>query len=1094
MYHFLGTQESVPTSNAERPSPNIHSFKAHEYDHAIIAKACIRYLGFQQNRDDQKSLYYRLGIAEPDAEEPFPYVLQAWGYHSEQAEFFGTCMYDYFADIAKKVELEDHSIYSYYHLTDMESSRMTSLAAVAARYKLGLTLRRLIDEGTSWVSRPLIQSNPCLAACHGNNLEGLQILCNTCGLDPGIDCVGAAGKYGQLEIVKFLIDHRSDPAPKDAFLYKAMHEAAAGGEQAEKVVQFLIEDMGADVNRPTAGSGGIETALQHASWAKRDRVAEILLDNGADPNLRGEAGISQPAALHRALHSGSDRTVQLLLDHGADVDIECKSWGTPLMCAGKYRRNDMAKLLLSYGADPNKQSGIHANALQRAASRGNLQISAMLIDAGANVNAIGGRYHTAIQAATYGANPAVVKLLIENGADVNLEGGDYYVSPLNAAADSRDCKMLYMILGAGAVVPRRSPFRSKRNRQYSCSALHAALSHHNLGGITLLLDHGASIAQEDAAKVLRTAFRIQDLDLYKTLLSKCDKGIPCDKLLIDTVSTSSDATDAKTKAWAEQILTMILEQGANPDARAPFEGAVPPTSRSVYQVFPDGSALQHAAVKNKQFVEILLAKGASVNLLTSTGTPLQVAAELGDLDLVRMLLEHDADVNLELPKCGSHLQAVAQIRTNLGRKTPTDDDCRGESTSEMFDRIRTTPIGPPRNVNGDNVNEIASLLLEYGADVTYIGGELGSALHAAGTALNQGLVTTFLDCGADLHAIAGGYGTVLQAVTSAREFEIHRIEFRDKRAEEVKMAIASLLIRKGAKVDAEAGRYHTALQGAAFSSKSKALLLLLLRHRANVDAQGGCFGTALQAAAACRNHEYISILLQHGADANLTGGKYGSPLIAVFNTDQYPYHFHHRDSLKLLLKNGADPNFAHEWYGAPLHMAAEFDDVEVCKMLLDAGADINFRAGRRLYPLLALAQKFADDPNWWSLETLILFLEAGADVHCQEDSGCTALLYAAIASRCGSFEACELLLEYGADVNVKCDCHGSILEAAVGEYNDNAKLLAFLIEKGADVSVLGEEHREEIQRADVRSGRLYDLASKLQQQQPDEQRRAEDDP
>ncbi|KAL9110542.1 MAG: hypothetical protein Q9227_004900 [Pyrenula ochraceoflavens] len=1084
VYNFLISDKTPPTSYEGQPSPATRNFKVYAIEHAVIAKICVRYLWFRRQLDLMETAFYRTGIAVPGAKEPFPYAFQQWEYHSEQAEKYGACMYDSFVELAMYHKHEDHSTLAWYNLGDERGNRFRTLEAVAARYKLSMTLKRLIDNGIDLKMQRLLDSDPCLAACQGNNLEGLQRLCSIRGLEPDLEAIGTAGEYGYVEIVKFILDQQPDPARNKAFLYKAMHEAAAGRdpEHNEDLVRFLIEERGADVNGPAGGSGGVETALQHAAWAGRDVIAEILLIGGADPNLRGESGLRQPSALHRALHSGSDRIVRLLLDYGADVNAVYTYWGTPLMCAGNFGRNEMAKLLLKRGADPNKQSGSHGNALQRAASRGNFQIATALIDAGANINAVGGRYHTALQAAAYGGNPSIVSLLIERGADVNIEGGEYYYkSPLNAAADSHDCKMLRMLIDAGATVPPSRPFYSKRNRRRNQSALHAALRHRNFEAITLLLDHGASITMGDAVEVLTTASLMRDNILYKTLLSKCEMGISFDRLLIKIIQIWGETRTTEEDEWAQELLLMIVTEGANPNATGPFKGAVQPLGQSYKKDLPEGSALQHAAARrNKKIVESLLSWGADVNLLTDSGTPLQVACELGDIEMVRLLLHHGANANSVIPRHGSHLQAVASIRCNLERPALEEKTKNAASIPDTIAQLRTAPIGPPKEVEAENAEGISHLLLDYGADPRYKGGELGSALHAAASALNQPLLELLLDRGADVNVVAGSYGSVLQAVISAREFETHRIEYRDVRAEQAKMAIASLLIRKGATVNSECGEFHTALQAAAWATKSKALLLLLLRHKANVNANGGRFGTALQAAAASRNHEHVLLLLQRGADVNLHGGVYGSPLTAVLNKYCFPYHIQHRENISTLLKHGANPNFVHQELGTPLHLAAEFEDAESCRMLIAAGADVNLRAGQRLYSLLAIAQKFSEEPRWWSVETLRLFLEAGADVHCQTEQGCTALHLAASAK---SLEACDLLLQYGAIINARCDCHRSVLDAAVKNYG-KAHLLAFLIDKGADVDALEEDQLEAIREADVRTGGFHNLASRLAATRP----------
>ena len=60
------------------------------------------------------------------------------------------------------------------------------------------------------------------------------------------------------------------------------------------------------------------------------------------------------------------------------------------------------------------------------------------------------------------------------------------------------------------------------------------------------------------------------------------------------------------------------------------------------------------------------------------------------------------------------------------------------------------------------------------------------------------------------------------------------------------------------------------------------------------------------------------------------------------------------------------------------------------------------------------ATKHSSDTS--SLETVQLLLETGADINVKDNDGRTALMY---ATKNNAFEVIRLLLEYGAGVNIK---------------------------------------------------------------------------
>ncbi|KAJ6141206.1 hypothetical protein N7470_010102 [Penicillium chermesinum] len=97
-----------------------------------------------------------------------------------------------------------------------------------------------------------------------------------------------------------------------------------------------------------------------------------------------------------------------------------------------------------------------------------------------------------------------------------------------------------------------------------------------------------------------------------------------------------------------------------------------------------------------------------------------------------------------------------------------------------------------------------------------------------------------------------------------------RIEIRggaalQKAAFEGHNAIVAILLRAGANVNTQGGRYGNALQAAALEGRN-AIVEILLGAGANVNAQGGKYGNALQAAAYSKSAETVKILLHAQAD------------------------------------------------------------------------------------------------------------------------------------------------------------------------------------------------------------------------------------
>ncbi|KAJ7889324.1 hypothetical protein B0H14DRAFT_2320123, partial [Mycena olivaceomarginata] len=92
--------------------------------------------------------------------------------------------------------------------------------------------------------------------------------------------------------------------------------------------------------------------------------------------------------------------------------------------------------------------------------------------------------------------------------------------------------------------------------------------------------------------------------------------------------------------------------------------------------------------------------------------------------------------------------------------------------------------------------------------------------------------------------------------------------------------VSSELLKVQDNVNAEGGRYGTALQ-AASAKGHNTIVVALLDKGANVNVEGGCYGTALHAASAMGHDAIVVALLDKGANVNVEGGEYGSALQAA---------------------------------------------------------------------------------------------------------------------------------------------------------------------------------------------------------------------
>lgn len=222
----------------------------------------------------------------------------------------------------------------------------------------------------------------------------------------------------------------------------------------------------------------------------------------------------------------------------------------------------------------------------------------------------------------------------------------------------------------------------------------------------------------------------------------------------------------------------------------------------------------------------------------------------------------------------------------------------------------------------------------------------------------------------------------------------------------------------------------------------------------------------------------------------------GADLEVINDTGRTPLCFavwhRYTDMVAALLAAGANPNTPRTHVGrsvdncSPLIIAAEEENsTQILKMLIDAGADIDYRQTIRLNcdcDFSAL-NKAAYLGQWGSVKLLV---EAGADM--TPPSIITAFPYdyspLIKAAANGQMDLVELMLERGADIDYACSQCGldsafTALHAACR--NGAATAIKILCDRGADVNAVSpaEVERTPLHMAALNPARSQAILSTL---------------
>lgn len=447
-----------------------------------------------------------------------------------------------------------------------------------------------------------------------------------------------------------------------------------------------------------------------------------------------------------------------------------------------------------------------------------------------------------------------------------------------------------------------------------------------------------------------------------------------------------------------QAVKLLLDAGARVDLYLPS-----------YR----GTALQAAASRGHlEVAKYLMESGADVdspgvlffhlhNLfrtnptedeMISVQTPIQIATKMNNLDLLQILLQHEASAT------------ACPVSAN----PDFDKICDRQAMSFKCERLRgyKPQYWGPRSVYtalqyavlNQNLDMVALLLSEGVAPDSRVAPGVGDTpLQMSARLSNFELFQLLLFHGADVNAPPAAFNgrTAMQAAAECGNWEI-----------------LSMLHSEGARINAPAGAElgMTALQAACLNGHSL-MAGFLLAHQANLNAAPSPMAglTPLQAAATHGDVGLVSDLISLGAESNAPATEMGTTaLVAAIENQSLPL-------LKTLVQHGTNVNPTGDYkLSSPLREAVAWDWLEGVKFLLEHGANAN------------------DTP--FEVATSGEYAESGSEL--------LSPLGAAITNE--SEGMIELLLQYGADV----------LATAIPSRNNSSSALICALQSGRSLHII----------------------------------------
>jgi ankyrin repeat protein len=478
--------------------------------------------------------------------------------------------------------------------------------------------------------------------------------------------------------------------------------------------------------------------LNHRTRGIRAIAAIGLLCLG--PAVLAAEFAPQRTLVDLAREAKRDSLLAAITSPDVDVNVKSADGSTALMWATFHGDRDVVNALLKAGAKANVANKYGATALTEAIRGGDMTLFRTLLDAGADIESPNPDKQTALMLAIGENRPEMAKVLIERGANVKAMETFRDQTALMWAAGNNQPEIVDMLLARGAA--EQVNLRGKHDdwaRQIT-SEPRAQFGTRHTGGLTALLYATRSGCLACAASLINAGADVNkpNPDGVTPLINAIDnRRFDIAMLLLDK-GANPHTWDWHGRTPLYTAATMNSTSGAGGGfgggrgggpggARGPGGPGGPGGPPGAGPGGPGGPAAgaptaRTPTVSSMDVIKRLLDIGVDTNhQLTQKrpygtgggrfeqydrrgGTgPLMIAAMNNDHELISLLLEHGAEVDLP----------------NVFRMTPL------MVAAGMSGTGNDGPAGP----SGERVNKTIDLLLAAGADINYrvVGSELTTA-------------------------------------------------------------------------------------------------------------------------------------------------------------------------------------------------------------------------------------------------------------------------------------------------------------------------------------------------------------------------------
>lgn len=570
-------------------------------------------------------------------------------------------------------------------------------------------VQELLKDGTDVNTRDWDELTALIPAASAGNLEIVKILVEK-GADinaadkDGITALMEASIMGHASVVEFLISKGADVEATAKSEVSALW--LASGEGKTDVLKVLLKSNADSGNTRVDGI----TALMTASVGGHADAVKLLIENGADPTVTDNDGLTP---LMNAAEKGDVACLKALTEK-TDADFLnqfSKTGFSALIIAAAHGHTEAAGYLIDAGADIN---AVHdenkVTALMYAAASNHVEVLKLLMDKGADLEFEHSNGGTALLEAATGGAAEAMEAMLKGGSKYDFYDSDG-VSPLMAVASQGSLagqKLVIEYLQKTMNAAQLKEHINKASFSGGTSVMFAAAGGHTECAKELIA-LGANIndiarATPDYLVKLKKMIEEGTVDKNEdphidgvTAVQVAAQGghLECVNMLIEAGATVTIEDDEKRTP-----IYMAVKGNHGEVAKALVAAGADPNTPYVDDDKKDHNLLYDAIlVENIEFAKLLIEKGADLYykdekmvttllqashrglnevvaaLLAKSGgksdylneasdegiTPLIAAASEGHAEIIQMLIDAKADVNVK-DKDGTNSLMAASAR------------------------------------------------------------------------------------------------------------------------------------------------------------------------------------------------------------------------------------------------------------------------------------------------------------------------------------------------------------------------------------------------------------------------------------------------